>query len=396
MKLVQLSGLNFNSIQEAPILTFANSGAGKTLNIVPSIYSDPATYSSPVLNLNKNFNNVVPIMPAIVDNATPLTEMVVYSQQADQQENKLSDPDKSAYMTREDYLKWHIAIYKESLNEYYDSEQTKKEIDTLLIGILSLDLSEVNNITIDGVDGLFDKIKQAVQGASEKAKEVVTKVVEKAKDVIKDVVTFPSKIAVELILSTMASKVAPFFLYAFIPESSTEFLNNNPKVAEKRKNQINVLDKVCSFTQIGKDTMYQHLRNGIKKGSGKSPEDLINEKAGYDINNEGIGADPLFTPAVLTAGITALIAAVPSILNVLKKKDAPSKSDYNTNTNSNNNNNPFIPDPTNEGGDDGKPKDDEGNDSFFSSTAGKIVMTVIPLSFLAGIVYMANGKDSKK
>lgn len=204
-------------------------------------------------------------------------------------------------------------------------------LDNSLRGIGSAGIGYISDGSYDPaqIGGLFDWAKKAVQNVGKAVKWTAGKVVDGAKTVAK-VVTAPIRLAIKGILEVILPKAAPFFAYAYLPDSAlTASGKRKKKKAEKLRKFI------TDVIGMKEDHFYKIIDRGVHKRLGTSIKDMTEQKRISGVSYlAGVGAVPVAAVAAVVKPSVAkkLVAAGPDILkslgellqkifSVFKKKD---------------------------------------------------------------------------
>lgn len=326
------------------------------------------------------------------------------------------ESEKSDIITKDELFKYYLAIDKQLLNEVRLKAkgltglgQTElDEIDAAIEAII-IDKESLVEEDIDELEGLgkikfVEKVKNKIKNKitetkvyksisqtkpfkiGEKATNAAIKVVKKGLKVVHKTTTFPARMIIKGTLKILNSKVSPLFLYAFIKDDDP-ILNQNPEVEKKSKRAKIFLNLLSKGAAIDYGYLLKHIRNGIVKKHGKSPEEVIIDLSkGKEL--EGLGQEPVTTAATLSTLLTAIapvVAVVPAIVTAFKGNDAPKAGDWTTPATVT----PAIPE---EGGEEGFVKKAT---KFITSPTG-IILSLLGLSLGTYGIYRATKKRKKK
>lgn len=162
----------------------------------------------------------------------------------------------------------------------------------------------------DGVNGIGANIFQKAGAAIKKA---ATQVITKIKDTISSVINF--------VFKTALKTAGPFFLFAFIGKKISA------RIDAKRVKQQKIISFISKLTGTSEAVTMASIADGIKKATGKTPQEALNavaagQKVAGLAGTEGVGI-------VITASmVTAVVAIVQKLITFFKKKnsDAPEVS----------------------------------------------------------------------
>ena len=182
-------------------------------------------------------------------------------------------------------------------------------LDNSISGVGSVGIGYICECEYDAaaINGLFDWAKRAVKnvgGAIKKGAQAVAKVA-----------TAPFRLALKGILEVILPKAAPFFAYAYLPDSSlTAGGKRKKKKAEKLRKFIT---KIIGMKE---SHFYKIIDRGVHKRLGTSIKDMTEQKriSGYTYM-AGVGAVPVAAAAAVVKPSVAkkLVAAGPQILGAL-------------------------------------------------------------------------------
>lgn len=194
------------------------------------------------------------------------------------------------------------------------------ELDQVVTEILRSDLSESDVSLIASGNKMLVLPGEVTPDVLVKTTDIVSATAK----AVEAVTVLPEKSKVEIALKILGEgPVAKIFVYSFIP-SDSEILAKYPRVAEKRKMQLETLQSIADAISFPVEYVKKHIRNGIVEHYGTNPEQILHDIANRK-DSELTGLGKINLDAIING-----INAVTGVVNAFKGGNQPSASDYPT------------------------------------------------------------------
>lgn len=262
-----------------------------------------------------------------------------------------------------------FAELDKSLSAVINSDISDADIDNAILNMVNSNLNGLGDVDFLG------KLKIKLPPVVKKVAAVVKKVVQKAVEIVHKVITLPARLLTTAMLKLFKGKVAKQFIYAFVPDNSP--LMANPEVKRKAARQKNFIALLTKGAAFPPDYLMKHIRNDIQITYKKTPEEVIQDMIDKkDADLKGLGLIDPATLGLYTAAMAPVLLAVPAIVKAFSfKSDSPSESD-------------IVVAPS--------PSESESSTNAGMSTGVKIGLAVGGAVLVAGGIYIATNKKSKK